>query len=122
MSYNLLAKSPIFTAGDMSGNLTSKVVEVKNQDNVGIQLSWTGTPTGAFVFEISIDHSEDMLGNVRTPGSWVAITLSPAISAAGSADSAYIDLNQLSAAYIRVRYTVSASTGVLTGFVACKGV
>lgn len=122
MAYNLLNPVKIFNDGDMSGNLTSIIVETKLQDNVGIQLHWTGTPTGTFSVEISIDHKEDVLGNVVVAGHWVSLPLLPAIAAAGAGDDAYIDLNQLSASYVRVKYTRSAGSGTLNGFMVAKGV
>lgn len=106
----------------MASSITSSAVEIRNQDNIGIQLNWTGTPVGTFAIQISSDHLEDMEGNVQVAGNWVSLPLSPAVAAAGSADSAYIDLNQLSAQYIRIVYTRTSGTGSLTGIVVGKGV
>lgn len=122
MAYNVVFPVRAVTAGDMSGNITSEVVEIKNQDNVGIQLHWTGTPTGTFSVEISANHLQDMNGRVMNEGNWVALTLDPAISASGSADDAYIDLNQMSAMYIRVVYTAGSGTGSLDAYIVAKGV
>ena len=105
-----------------SATLTSSVVEIRNQDNVGIQLSWTGTAVGTFAVQISINHAEDANGNVTVAGDWVPLTLSPSIAAAGSADSAIIDLNQMSASYIRVVYTRSSGTGTLNAYITAKGI
>ena len=122
MAYNLLKPVKIFTAADMSGNLISAVVEIKNQDNIGVQLHWTGTPTGSFSVQISSDHEQDINGNVQVPGNWVSLPLNPAISASGSGDDAYVDLNQLSAQYMRVTYTAVSGSGVLDGIIVAKGV
>lgn len=122
MSYNLLNPVHIIIAGDMSGNLTSPAVEVKLQDNIGVQLHWTGTPTGTFSFQVSMDHKEDIEGNIVTAGNWINLTVVPAIIAFGAPDDAYVDLNQLSAAYVRVVYTASGGTGALDAFVNAKGV
>lgn len=123
MSYNLLAPVHIITAGDMSlASITSPAVEIKLQDNVGIQLDWTGTPTGSFDFQISIDHKEDINGNVQVAGHWISLVLDPAIAASGSTDDAYVDFNQLSASYIRVVYTKDSGTGVLNVLATAKGV
>ncbi len=122
MSYNLLNPVHIIVAGDMSGNITSNAVEVKLQDNVGVQLHWTGAPTGVFSIQVSMDHREDIEGNVVVAGHWVSVILNPSITASGSADDAYIDLNQLSAAYVRIVYTATSGTGTLDAFVNAKGV
>lgn len=122
MSYNLLNPYQFIVNQSMGASSTSAIIEIKQQDNIGIQLNWTGTPVGAFDVQISIDHEQDMNGNVTVAGNWVSLGLSPAISAAGSADSAYVDLNQMSASYIRVVYNRTSGTGTLNGFITAKGV
>ena len=99
----------LMTAGDMSGDLVSNSFQVTGFDNIGIQFIWTGTPEGDFAVEISLD-------NVN----WTALPLSPAPAAAGSADNAYVELNQTTAKYIRCSYTATASTGTLTILISEK--
>lgn len=122
MAYNILNPIQVVTSGDMSSSITSTPVEVKYQDNIGVQLHWTGTPTGSFAFEVSMNYSKDINGNVVNTGNWVVLPVSPSISAAGSADDAYVDLNQISARYVRVVYTAASGSGTLDVFVNAKGV
>ena len=122
MAYNVLFPVKIVSNGDMSSTITSGVTEIRNQDNVGIQLNWTGAPVGSFSVQISIDHAQDSLGNVTVPGNWTSLALSPPITAAGTPDTAYIDLNQMSASYIRVVYTAGSGSGTLNAFITAKGV
>lgn len=122
MAYNLLFPVQVFTNVAMSANRTSEIVEIKNQDNIGVQLVWTGAPVGTFDVQISMTYQEDQFGNVTDAGTWTSLPLSPSITAAGSADNAYIDLNQMSAMYVRVVYTRVSGTGTLNGFVDGKGV
>lgn len=122
MSYNLLIPVKLLTAQSMASSITSNPVEIKLQDNVGLQLDWTGAPVGTFSVQISITHTQDLNGNVTNAGTWVSLPLSPAITASGSADSAYIDLNQMSAAYVRLIYTRTSGTGALTVTVTGKAV
>lgn len=122
MSYNLLRPVTIYSSTAMATSATSTIVEIKNQDNVGVQLHWTGVPVGTFDVQISSDYSVDIEGNVQNSGHWVSLALNPAITAAGSADDAYVDLNQMSAQYVRVVYTAGSGTGVLSGIVVAKGV
>ena len=93
----------------MASSLTSPAVGIQFLDNVGIMASWTGTPTGTFAVQVSVDTV-----------TWVPITLSPAITASGSADQAYFELNQLSAPYIRLVYTASSGSGTLNALVTAK--
>lgn len=122
MAYNLLAPFHVVVAQSMASSFNGAPVECENQDNVGFQLNWTGTPTGTFGVQISIDHKQDAQGNVTVAGNWITLPLNPSISATGSPDSAYIDLNQMSASYIRLTYTASSGTGTVDAFVTAKGV
>lgn len=96
----------VISAGDMSGSLASSAIDIRFLDNIGIQLVWTGTPTGTFGVTGSVDGS-----------TFTAISLSPSVTAAGSASNALIDLNQLSCAYIKVIYTASSGSGTLNAWV-----
>jgi len=122
MSYNLLYPVHIIVAQSMASSITSNPVEIENQDNVGIQLHWTGAPVGTFSAQISSTYSQDINGNVLNAGQWVTLPLSPAITASGSPDDAYIDLNQMSALYVRIVYNFTSGTGTLDTYIVAKGV
>ncbi len=111
----------ILTAGDMSlTSLTSQVTNIQNTDNIAIQANFTGAPVGTFSVEVSVDHAQDSQGNVTNAGTWNALTLSATPVASGSSGSVYIDLNQLSAPYIRLVYTKGSGTGTLNAFITAK--
>lgn len=122
MSYNLLVPIHIVTDGDMSGDIASSAIETKLQDNLGIQLTWTGAPVGTFSVQVSIDYSKDINGNVVNTGHWTSLPLNPAIAASGAGDTAYIDVNQLTAPYLRVLYTKTSGSGVLNAIVAGRAI
>lgn len=122
MAFYILKPYYVFKAQSMGVTLTSEAVSIAHQDNVGIQLHWTGTPTGDFSVQISSTHEEDASGTVFVPGDWVTLPVSPAIVASGAADDAYIDLNQMSAQWVRVVYTRTSGTGALTAAVVAKGI
>ena len=109
--------------GDMSqASIVSAVSSIAYLDNIGVQLSWTGTPTGTFAIQVSADYQQDQNKNVTNVGNWIPLILSPAPAASGAAGTAYIDLNQLSAPWIRVVYTKTSGTGTLQGFINGKSV
>lgn len=113
----VLKKALVVSAGDMSGNLTSNVVDIEFLDNIGIQLNFTGTPTGTFGVQISMDY------NPQTgSGFWIDLTLptTPAAVAAGAANQIYIDLIQLTAPYIRCKYTATSGAGSLDAYINGK--
>lgn len=122
MAYNLLNPVQILDGADMSADITSDPVEVKLQDNVGVQLHWTGDAVGTFSIEVSMNYEEDINGNVVNAGNWIALTLSPSIVASGVADDAYIDLNQLSAMYVRIFFDRTSGSGSLDAWINAKGV
>lgn len=105
----VLAPYHIIKAQSMVGNILSPVTSIQYGDNVGIQLNWTGTPNGSFFVQVSLD-------NVN----FIPITLPTPVTAAGTASSAYISLNQLDAAYIQFGYTAASSTGTLDAYITWK--
>lgn len=118
---NNIVKYQIITSGDMStASLTSAVTNVQFLDNIGIQLNFTGTPTGSFAVQVSADYAQDDYGNVTNTGNWVSLALSPAPSASGAADTAYVDIIQTSAPWIRTVYTRVSGTGTLNAFITAK--
>lgn len=112
-------------AGNMSGTLTSSVTTISGLDNVAIQLSWTGTPTGTFQVQGSLDYSAPNLaygGPVLNAGVWTPLAFSTPPVASGAAGSIFLDLNQLSFPYIRVVYTPTSGTGSLDMWISGKAV
>lgn len=112
-SKNFLPVYHAIIAQSMTGTstITSTPTDTRYLDNVGVQFNWTGTPNGSFFVDVSLDQV-----------TWNAITLSPAPAATGAAGSAYIDINQISAPYLRLRYVNSSSTGTLDAYITAKSV
>ena len=117
-----LKRFKTITSGDMSGNLTSTVTAIEFMDNIGYQLNFTGSPVGNFQVQVSMDYDQDNNGNVINDGNWVAVTLSSgSVNAATSLGSPiFIDLNQLSAPWIRVVYNHTSGSGTLNAFICGK--
>jgi len=107
--------------GDMSqSSITSAVSNIEFLDNIGLQLVFTGTPTGTFSVELSIDYQQDQQGNVINAGTWTPMSFSITPVASGAAGSVYIDINQISAPWMRVKYTKTSGTGTLQGYLTAK--
>ncbi len=119
-------------SGDMStASITSSITNIGQLDNIGIQLSWSGSPVGTFAIEISADHAQDIEGNVTVVGQWtplvltyftggVFITSATVPTSVGS--PIYLDLTQLSAPWIRVTYTRGSGSGTLNAHITAKAV
>lgn len=93
----------------MGASITSAATNVTYTDVVGYQLKWTGTPTGTFDVEATVDGTN-----------WEALTLSPAPQATGAAGGTLINLNQVPYAQVRLKYTRTSGTGNLTAWVMTK--
>jgi len=115
-----LLKFKNFTDVSMAADATSPATNIQFMDNIGVQLHFEGTPTGEFFVEVSIDHAQDSQGVVTTAGHWVAISLPEAAVASGADGDIYIDMTQLSAPWIRVRYARASGTGTLNGWICGK--
>lgn len=117
-----LLKFQNITAGSMGGSLTSAVTSILNLDNIGLEFVWSAgsTPVGTISVEISIDYAQDTQGNITNAGTWVALALSPTPSVSGNSGSIYIDINQISAPWIRAKYTRTSGSGTLNSYICGK--
>lgn len=100
------------TAVSVSGTstYTSLPINIKNTDNVGLQLVWTGTPTGTF----TILHSPDGV-------LYDSITLSPLITQpAGSAGHWSVVLQQDPFQWVKVQYVNASGSGTVDVIVTAK--
>lgn len=112
MNKNVLKPIILLAGGDLSqATVTSSALQMQFLDNVSLQLNGTGTPTGTFDLQGSLDQTN-----------WVSITLPSAAAFAGSATSILMDLNQLSFPYIRIVYTRTSGSGTLTIYASGKEV
>jgi hypothetical protein len=83
---------------------------LQNLDNIGLQVSWTGTPVGIIEVLCSID-------NVN----FLPLTFNPALAQPAGAPGAYlIDLTQVAFPYLTFRYTNTSGSGVLNVWLCAK--
>jgi hypothetical protein len=105
----------------MVSTITSNVTNILYLDNVSIQLNFTGTPTGGFAIQGSLDYAVEN-GTPTNAGNWVPLALTPNPAAAGSAGTILLNLTELSFPWIRVVYTPSSGTGTLDAYISAKQV
>jgi len=110
----------VITSGDMTFTVTSDVTIIQNLSQVGYDISWVGTPTGAFSVQISNTYSQNSDGTVKNPGNWTSLTLSTTPTASGSPGNGYIDIDAISAYAIRLVYTPSSGSGTLQATICGK--
>jgi hypothetical protein len=105
--------------GSMTGTstITSSAQNISNLDNVGLEVTWTGTPNGTFGVLGSVSAAIPNAPAVNFYG----LTFNPALGAAtGSAGGFLIDLNQFPFPFMKFQYTNSSSTGTLNVYIFQK--
>lgn len=113
---NVLMPKRIIVDGDMSGDLDSIVLSSQFQDNVGLQVEWSGSPTGTITVEASVDYDP-----IDQSGTFYALTFNPTLTQpAGVADGYLINLNQLPFSYYKVAYARTGGTGTLNVYTTSK--
>jgi hypothetical protein len=92
--------------GVMSGTNTiySQIIDVSVMDNIGLEVTWTGTPTGTF----SVYASNSGIN-------FYALTFSPVLAQpSGSAGGYLVGLTQFQWKYILLEYVNASGSGILT--------
>lgn len=124
VTFNWQATSPIIGflpthppgGSNPSGTLTgamastntiySQILDQSNMDNFGIEVTWTGTPTGTFTVNGS-----------NSGANFYALTFDPALAQPSGAPGGYlIDLNQFPFRYLLLQYVNTSGTGSLTAY------
>lgn len=120
MSRPYMPARQIFTNQSMTSTVSSAPVNIDQLSLVGFDVAWTGTPTGTFSIEVSNSYSLNPNGSLHSAGLWTALTLSNSVAPAGSASNGFIDIDAISASWIRLTYTATSGTGTLNAFLSAK--
>jgi hypothetical protein len=93
-------------SGVMTGTSTiySQIFDVSRMDNCGLEVSWTGTPTGTF----AVFYSNSGIN-------FYSLTFTPALAQpSGSAGGYLVNVNQEPFKWMQLQYTNTSGTGALT--------
>jgi hypothetical protein len=102
-------------SGTMTGAavLYSQILDVSRMDSLGLELDWTGTPTGTLALLASVSGA-----------SWADVTAlftTPAITnPAGGASTTLGGYKQYEYKYFLMKYTNASGAGSLTGYLQVK--
>lgn len=112
----------IFTTASMFGTLTvlSLPSNISYKDSVAYQVQWTGNPTGTFDVHGSVDYNPGQPQSNGAPNSGHWIPLGLTINTSSSGSDNLVNLNQLGFPWIRMAYTNSTGSGVLSGYLFAK--
>ena len=101
-------------AGVMTGTtvIYTNILGIRQTDNQGIEINWTGTPTG--VIEI-------MVSNSGIQGNFHALTYNPVLAQPAGAAGGYVIANTaIPFQYMYIRYTNASGVGTITAYSQCK--
>ncbi len=99
-------------AGPMTGTNTiySDIIPVVWYDDLGLEVTWTGTPTGTI----------QIMGSASGVN-FYALTFNPILAQPGGAAGGYlIDLQQFPWRYLMVQYTNTSGSGLLYTTITAK--
>lgn len=99
-------------AGTMSSTNTiyTNILGIRQSDNVGIEITWTGTPTGTITVYCS-----------NSGINFYSLTFNPALAQpSGSAGGFNIAAADLPFQYLFIQYTNSSGSGTITAYSQCK--
>lgn len=106
-------------------NRTSLVTNINMISLASYTISWGNNVTGDFEVELSNDYIQPVgvQPEQLDSGTWVPVVLNNPVSAAGTADTAFIDIALTGAAYIRLKFTDTSGglgSGTITATLAGK--
>jgi hypothetical protein len=114
---NVLQPYKLIVNGNMGATNHSAPVKVLYTDNIGIEVAFTGTPSGVFTIEGAVIEEQDI-----ALATWVDFGITPTMTASGSASSFLISLNEVPYSHIRITYTRTSGTGSLNVTITAKSV
>lgn len=121
-SKNFLPAYSVINAVSMAASITSSVTDVRYLDNLLYQVIWTGTPTGTFDLQCSLDYQVGSGSTVLNSGTWSSIPLSSVVNPSGSASNTIIYIIEMPAPFLRLVYTRTSGTGTLTAYISGKAI
>lgn len=93
-----------------TNTIYSNIQDISNTDNQGLEITWTGTPTGT----ISVYCSESGVN-------FYPLTFNPVLNQPlGSAGGYLVNLNQIPWRYIYIKYVNASGSGSLTIWIGSK--
>lgn len=117
-SYRFVGPVKLIPTGAMSGTsvITSQVFDLRSLEGCAFAPVWTGTPTGLFLIQVSLDYEPNPSGGTpRNSGTWIDLGASISGNPSGAAGNIYIPVYASCAPWIRLQYTNASGSGVLAG-------
>jgi len=121
----LLKPQKVMDAVVANQDRTSLVTNTNMVSMPSYAIAWENNVTGTFTVEVSNDYIAPVGVQPEQvdSGTWVPVSLTTPVVAAGTADTAFIDVALIGAAYIRLKFTDGSSgtgSGTITATLAGK--
>jgi len=121
----LLKPQQVMTNALADQNRTSLVTNINMVSMISYNVFWENNVTGDFSVEVCNDYVAPVgvQDYQLNSGHWVPLTLSTPVSAAGTADSALIDVVLTGSCYVRLVFTDTSGgtgSGVINAWIAGK--
>lgn len=108
-----MSELPIFTFnkheiedGDMSGNLSSSIIDISEVTGYCVHAIWSGAPVGNLLIEGSNDSSNFVAVNTQATG--------------GASGQHLLNVEKIHYRYLRVRFSFTSGTGTLNCYISAK--
>jgi hypothetical protein len=109
-----LIKNGVMTS---TNTLISAAQNLQNFDNNGLEVTWTGTPTGSLAILGSVSAVIPQAAAIN----YYSLTFNPALDQPAGAPGGYlIDLNNFPFPYMQFQYTNMSGNGVLNVYLYSK--
>jgi len=107
------------TALDLGADFDGKPVNVKYMDNLGLDISWSGSsPVGQLFVEVSNNPAAQ--ADELSASDWRELDFGTNIAISGNSDNGLININQVPFNWFRVRYARTSGTGTMTVILTMK--
>lgn len=118
------SQSQIVTNASMAADITSKTIGLNLFYGYAVQANYTtsGSLGGTLALQASVDHREDLNGNVLVAGNFVTIAGSPQVLTGAGSFIWNVGPSLAMYSYFRLIYThAGGDTGSLNAFTTIKG-
>lgn len=122
-SYRVLGPIALVPSGSMTGTetITSQIFDVRSFEGFAFQPTWTGTPTGTFSIQVSLDYVPNPAGGTPiNAGTWSDLGASIPQNPSGGAGSTYVPVYGSCSAFVQLSYTNASGSGTLGGMFVGK--
>lgn len=109
---------PLIKSASMAVDVIGPATIIQRLPGISYDISWTGTPTGTFLVEVSNTYQLSSNGAVLNAGKWTSLPTSSFSGSypvpSGSPGNGFLDVVGTEAYAVRLRYTATSGAGNLT--------